>query len=75
MDFQPLADDINNDGYNEIIIFSDDFLKIFDYELNLIDEKFVGNTLGQPTIFSGSIIFNSRINGKNYCNPARNLYK
>ena len=66
MDFQPLVDDINNDGYNEIIIFSNDFLKIFDYEINLIDEQYVGNLLGQPTIFNDNIIFNSRINDKNY---------
>ena len=66
MDFQPLVNDINNDGYNELIIFSNDFLKVFDYELNLIDEKFTGTTLGQPTIFNNNLIFNSRINDKNY---------
>ena len=66
MDFQPLVDDINKDGYNEIVIFSNDFLKIFDYELNLIDEKFVGMLLGQPTIFNNKIVFNSKINDKNY---------
>src|SRR3989338_5659029 len=66
MDFQPLIDDINNDGYNEIIIFSNDFLKIFDYELNLLEEKFIGTILGQPAIFNNKIIFNSRINDKNY---------
>ena len=66
MDFQALIDDLNSDGYNEIIIFSNDFLKIFDYELNLIDEKFVGAILGQPTIFNKNIIFNSRSNNKNY---------
>ncbi|MEK6984724.1 MAG: CARDB domain-containing protein [Nanoarchaeota archaeon] len=64
--FQPLVDDLNNDGYKELIIFSDGFLQIFDYELNLVDEKFTGNTLGQPTLFNKNIIFNSRINGKNY---------
>src|SRR3989338_5218586 len=65
MDFQALVDDINNDGYSEIVIFSNDFVKIFDYELNLIDEKFAGTILGQPTIFNGYIIFNSRISNKN----------
>lgn len=66
MDFQPLIADINNDGYTEIIIFSNDFLKIFDHELNLIEEKFTGAVLGQPALFNGNIIFNSRIDGKNY---------
>ncbi|MBI2208556.1 hypothetical protein HYU50_03595 [Candidatus Woesearchaeota archaeon] len=51
MNFQPLVSDINNDGKNEIIIFSGNYLKIFDSKLNLIDEKFVGNLLGQPNIF------------------------
>src|SRR3989339_2267421 len=60
MDFQPLVGDINNDGYNEIVIFSNDFLKIFDYELDLIDERYVGTLLGQPAIFDKNIIFNSR---------------
>ena len=66
MDFQPLVYDIDNDGHNELIIFSNDFLKVFDYELNLLEEKFTGTILGQPTIFNNKIIFNSRINEKNY---------
>ena len=65
-DFQPSVDDINNDGYNELIVLSNGFLKIFDYGLNLLDEKFTGTILGQPTIFNDNIIFNSRINDKSY---------
>ena len=47
MYYQPLVDDIDGDGYNEIVIFSGNYLKIFGHELNLIDEKFVGNLEGQ----------------------------
>lgn len=65
-DFQPLIDDIDNDGRSELILFSNDFLKIFDYELNLMDEQFTGRLLGQPAIFNKSIIFNSKINATNY---------
>lgn len=47
MDYQPLVADIDADSYNEIVIFSGSYLKIFDYELNLIDEKYIGNPQGQ----------------------------
>src|SRR3989338_3111279 len=66
MDFQPLISDINNDGYNELVIFYNELLKVFDYELSLIDEKFAGTLLGQPAVFNNNIIFNSRIDNKDY---------
>jgi len=49
-DKQILVSDIDNNGKNEIIIFSGNYLKVFDNKLNLIDEKFVGKLQGQPTI-------------------------
>jgi len=42
MDYQPLVADIDNNGHNEVVIFSGNYLKIFDNELNLIDEENVG---------------------------------
>lgn len=51
MDQQPIAGDINNNGKNEIVIFSGNYLKVFDAKLNLIDENFVGPLQGQPTFF------------------------
>lgn len=50
--FQPLISDINNDNKNEIIIFSNDTLKIFDNKLNEINKTRVGVLQGQPTIFN-----------------------
>ena len=72
MDFQPLVSDLDNNGKNEIVIFSRNYLKIFDAKLSLIDEKFTGNLLGQPTIFdfdddrSKEIIFISNISNAHY---------
>ena len=72
MDFQPLASDVDNDGKNEVVIFSGNYLKLFDNELNLINEKFVGNLMGQPTIFNidndkfREIIFISSISNIHY---------
>ncbi len=60
MDFQPLIYDFDSDGKSEIVIFSEGFLKVFDYKLDLLDEEFVGTLLGQPTVFEDKIIFNSR---------------
>lgn len=72
MNFQPLVEDINDDGKNEIIIFSGNYLKIFDSYLILIDEVFVGNLQGQPTVFNidgdsfREIIFISNISDVDY---------
>lgn len=72
MDFEPLVSDVDNNGKNEIIIFSGNYLKLFDNKLSLLDEKFVGNLLGQPTVFNidndlfKEIIFISNISGADY---------
>ena len=72
MNFQPLVLDLDNNGKNEIAIFSGNYLKIFDAKLNLIDEKFVGNLLGQPTGYNidndmfKEIVFISNISNVHY---------
>lgn len=72
MDFQPLISDIDNNEKNEIIVFSGNYLKLFDNKLNLINEKFVGNLLGQPTVFNidndlfMEIVFISNISNAHY---------
>src|SRR3989338_3706609 len=72
MNYQPLIYDIDANGKNEIIIFSGNYLKILDSRLNLIDEKFVGNLLGQPAVFNvdndlfKEIIFISNVFGVDY---------
>ncbi|MBI2651117.1 hypothetical protein HYX01_01475 [Candidatus Woesearchaeota archaeon] len=69
---QPLIADINKDGKNEIIIFSSNYLKIFNSDLNLIEEKFVGKLQGQPIIFNidddefKEIVFISNISAMPY---------
>src|SRR3989338_8202273 len=50
-DFQPLVSDLDGDGSNEIIIFSDDTLMVLDKRLNEIDSSAVGIVLGQPIVF------------------------
>ncbi|MFH0868197.1 MAG: hypothetical protein V1831_02705, partial [Candidatus Woesearchaeota archaeon] len=72
MNFEPISADINNNGKNEIIIFSDSKLKIFNHSLGLIDETNVGNLVAQPTIHnidsdtSLEIIFIANISSTNY---------
>src|SRR3989338_3914055 len=72
MNFQPLVSDIDNNGKNEIITFSGNYLKLFDNKLNLLNEKFVGNLLGQPAVFNidndlfKEIIFISNISDVHY---------
>ena len=72
MDFQPLADDLDDDGKNEIIIFSNSSLILFNQELKIINQIKVGSTLGQPTLFDFDndnffeIIFNARQNSTDY---------
>ena len=50
--FQPLVSDIDNDDKNEIIIFSNDSLKILDNKLNEINKTSIGVIQGQPAIFN-----------------------
>jgi len=72
MNFQPIVSDIDSDGKNEVIIFSHGFLKVFDSNLLLIEEAFVGKLQGQPTAYNidndqqKEIIFISNINSSNY---------
>src|SRR3989338_3705446 len=72
MGFQPLVSDIDNNGKKEIVIFSGNYLKLFDNRLNLVNERFVGNLLGQPTIYNidddnfKEIIFISNVSSVDY---------
>ena len=72
MGFQPLVSDVDNNGKKEIIIFSGNYLKLFDNRLNLVNERFVGNLLGQPTVFNidndlfKEIIFISNVSNVDY---------
>ena len=50
--YQILSADIDADLQNEIIIFSNDYLMIFDNNLDLIAQKQVGNLRGQPDIIN-----------------------
>ena len=72
MNFQPMVSDVDNNGKNEVVIFSGNYLKLFDNGLNLINEKFVGNLLGQPAVFNidndlfREIVFISNISNAHY---------
>lgn len=50
--YQPLVADIDADLVNEIIIFSKDYLMIFDDNLNLIKKTQAGTLRGQPDIIN-----------------------
>jgi len=69
---QPMIEDINQDGYDNIILFLGNYLKIFDHELNLIDEKLIGQIQGQPALYNidedsfMEIIFISNISSADY---------
>ena len=66
MAFQPLIDDLNSDGNNEIVLFSNDSLIIFNSQLMILNQVKIGTILGQPTLFNFDsdnlieIIFNAR---------------
>ena len=66
MDFQPLADDLDKDGSNEIVIFSNGSLIILNLQLDILKQIKIGAILGQPALFNfdndnlAEIIFNSR---------------
>lgn len=68
MDFQPLVDDLDADGKNEIVIFANDSLIVFNSQLKILNQTKIGGILGQPALFnldndsSIEIIFNSRQN-------------
>ncbi len=72
MNFQPLIGDINKDGSNEIVIFSNDSLIIFNPQLNVLSQTKIGSVPGQPALFDFDnddlieIIFNSRQNLTDY---------
>ena len=72
MDFQPLVDDLNADGKNEIVIFSNSSLIVFNPTLAILNQAKIGPILGQPTLFDFDddrlveIIFNARQNSSDY---------
>ena len=51
-ELQPLVDDLNLDGKNDIIIFNNETLYILDAQLNIQSQIKVGNVSGQPAIFN-----------------------
>ncbi len=72
MDFQPLVDDLDANGNNEIVIFSNNSLIVFNSQLNILTQAKIGTILGQPALFNFDndnlieIIFNSRQNSTDY---------
>jgi len=72
MDFQPLVGNLDSNGNNEIVIFSNNSLIIFNPQLNKLNQVSVGAILGQPALFDfdndglTEIIFNSRQNLTDY---------
>ena len=72
MDFQPLADDIDSDGRNEIVTFSNNSLIVMDAYLNVLNQIKVGTLLGQPSLFNFDndspieIIFNAQQDSNQY---------
>ena len=72
MDFQPLVDDLDANGKNEIVIFSNDSSIILSPQLDILNSVKTGPLLGQPTLFNFDndslieIIFNARQNFTDY---------
>lgn len=72
MSFQPLVDDLNKDGRNEIVIFSNNSLILFDQQLRIVSQTKVGAILGQPSLFNFDnddfieVLFNARQNSTDY---------
>ncbi|MBI3035828.1 hypothetical protein HYY71_05905 [Candidatus Woesearchaeota archaeon] len=72
MDFQPLIDDLDNNGSKEIVIFSNSSLIIFNHQLMISKQSKVGDILAQPALFNFDddnlieIIFNARQNSTDY---------
>src|SRR3989344_2708169 len=66
MNFQPLADDLDSDGNNEIVMFANNSLIILNKELEILSQTRICSILGQPTLFNldndsmVEIIFNAR---------------
>ena len=53
MTYQPLAVNMSGNDELEIIIYSGNFLQLYNSQLNLIDEKNLGGTIeGQPIVFN-----------------------
>lgn len=72
MEFEPIAGDIDNDGINEIVIFSNSKLIIYNQSLGFLDEVDIGNLVGQPTIYNTDsdnnleIIFIANVSSTSY---------
>ena len=72
MDFQPLVGDLDSNGNNEIVIFSNNSLIIFNPQLNILNQAKIGSLLGQPALFNFDndnlieVIFNARQNSTDY---------
>ncbi len=72
MNYQPLVSDLDGDGHNEIILFSDTYLKIYDAHLQLKDELSIGTLQSQFDIYQmdadqyPEIIFHTNKSGTLY---------
>ncbi|MBI2650767.1 hypothetical protein HYX04_05670 [Candidatus Woesearchaeota archaeon] len=72
MDFQPLVGDLEANGKNEIAVFSNNSLIIFNPQLSILGQAKVGSILGQPALFNFDndgfieVVFNSRQNSTDY---------
>lgn len=66
MDFQPLVGDLDNNGNNEIVVFSNESLIVFNLQLGILAQAKIGSILGQPALFNFDndglieVIFNAR---------------
>src|SRR3989338_4726720 len=52
MDFQALADDLDLNGKNEIVIFDNNSLIVLSPQLDILNSVKTGAILGQPTLFN-----------------------
>ena len=56
MAYQPLVVNLTGDSNLETIIYSGNFLQLYDEQMNLIDEKNIGAIEGQPIIYNNGTI-------------------
>lgn len=62
MAYQPIVYDLDMDGENEIYVFCNNKIKVYDPDFVLIQEKNVGTLLGSPAISPGVLYIGAVIN-------------